>query len=77
MTKLQANEILDRVKYGLPVSQIQITQALIVTGDIGVNEGMRGEGMDRPLSPQSEGSWRESRTFLVGQSSIRHSAYSR
>ena len=42
MTKVEANQILDRVKNGIPTSSIQITEALITTGDIGVNEANRG-----------------------------------
>ena len=77
MSKVEANKILDRVKHGLPTSEVQIIEALIVTGDIGVNEGVRGSGMDGQIPSEGEGSWREQRTFLVGQSSVRHSAYSR
>ena len=77
MSKVEANKILDRVKHGLPTSEVQIIEALIVTGDIGVNERVRGSGMDGQIPPEGEGSWREQRTFLVGQSSLRHSAFAR
>lgn len=77
MTKIEANEILDRVKHGLPASQTQITEALIITGDIGIHEGVRSEGLDGQIQGESLRAWSESRTSLVGQSSIRHSAYSR
>lgn len=77
MTKSEANEILDGVKHGIPTPQTKITQALIVTGDLGNDEGMRSKGMAGEVQAESLQTWRELRTELVGQSSLRHSAYSR
>ena len=66
MTKSEANQILDRVKHGIPTSQIQITQALITTGDLGVNEANRGARMARQIPRADLSAWEELCESLVG-----------
>ena len=66
MTKAEANQILDRVKNGIPTSSIQITEALITTGDIGVNEANRSLGVVRSLPRAGLSTLEEPCESLVG-----------
>lgn len=66
MTKAEANQILDRVKNGIPTSNIQITEALLTTGDIGVNEANRGARVAGSLPRTNLSAWEEPCESLVG-----------
>lgn len=67
MTNTEAHQILDGIKNGIPTPQYKITLALLVTGDIGIPARLRGQGMDKPLPGEDEGSWPKRCQTLVGQ----------
>ena len=55
MTNEQANRVLDRVRDGDDITEACISIALRVTGDLGVYEGLRGEGVDYSFSKERQG----------------------
>lgn len=70
MTNTEANRILDGVKNGIPTPQNQILLALLVTGDLGLHERLRGKRLDQALPGESQRDWAERSAVLVGENHI-------
>lgn len=72
MNVIQAKMILDRVREGWDYSEVTITKALFMTGEISeqhtgaVAGGMRSAGMDNPVRETSAGAWAGRSEGVVG-----------
>ena len=67
MTNTEAHQILDGIKNGIPTPQYKVTLALLVTGDLGTHERLRGQGLDQALPGESQRSWPKRGALLVGE----------
>lgn len=68
MTHEEAKKVLDQAREGYPVGEDVVSVALGVTGDLGVFEASRSEGMDQEIPPED---WRariRERAIMVGRS---------
>jgi len=73
-----AKAILDRVRDGVNYPAHTIQKALEMTGDIdghieGMDEGMRGEGLDQAISAESDRGGQVGGRWVVADDLIRHS----
>jgi hypothetical protein len=59
MTKIEAQAILNKVREGngSSISLAQINAALHLTGDLGMAEAVRGEGLDTPIPREDKTTW--------------------
>ena len=62
MTRIEANQILDRHKETHKLSFADTTAALAITGDY---EGYGSEGVDNPIQEEVSGGWDTRRFFMV------------
>ena len=63
----EAKRILDQVSEGRPHAEDRIIYALYLTGDIELHAGLRGQGVDAEIPPESFHAWRRERTSMVGR----------
>jgi hypothetical protein len=68
MNYFEAHKLLNEVKDGTNHSTELITHALYLTGD--VEDGMRGQGMDKTIQPDEVRAWPRSRIWMVGPNNI-------
>ena len=66
MRKQAAHQILDCVKNGIYIEPWRITEALIITGDIGAHEADRSAGMDQTIPRPNYQEWEGPSESLVG-----------
>jgi hypothetical protein len=62
MTRIEANQILDKHKETHQLSYADTTRALAITGDY---EEYGGEGMDNEVQEEISGDWDTRRFFMV------------
>jgi hypothetical protein len=62
MTRIEANQILDKHKETHQLSYADTTRALAITGDY---EEFGGEGMDNEVQTEVSGDWDTRRFFMV------------
>jgi len=65
MNYYEAHRSLNEVKDGINHPRELITHALYLTGD--VEDGMRGQGMDKAIQPDEGRAWNRSRIWMVAK----------
>jgi hypothetical protein len=68
MNYFEAHKLLNEVKDGTNHSTELITHALYLTGDL--EDGMRGQGMDKTIQSDEVRAWNRSRSWMVGPNNI-------
>ena len=68
MNYFEAHKLLNEVKDGIDHPTELISHALYLTGDL--EDGMRGQGVDKTIQSNEVRSWPRSRCWMVGPNNI-------
>ena len=70
MTKIEAQKILDQIRggFGDAYTETCTLECLHLTGDLGVHETMRSEGVDQPLLEEGYRARLRKRAIMVAKS---------